>query len=158
MMRNIYNGWPTTTTMYVTGDLQQRICTAAEMRFYFDSLMGGDDTAETNYVRPNVNCNRSSWIDGCEPGWACSAGPDQKIDLQNSKDIPYRPIKCQMCCPGFFCPHGLTCMIRKHLALQLLACLRCIALKNVHAYMYICSLPSRCLLSTVQPEYFHRHL
>ncbi|KXG31382.1 ABC transporter G family member 28 [Sorghum bicolor] len=93
------------------GDLQQRICTAAEMRFYFDSLMGGDDTAETNYVRPNVNCNRSSWIDGCEPGWACSAGPDQKIDLQNSKDIPYRPIKCQMCCPGFFCPHGLTCMI-----------------------------------------------
>jgi len=83
------------------------------MRFYFDSLMGGDDTAETNYVKPNVNCNRSSWIDGCEPGWACSAGPDQKIDLQNSKDIPYRPLKCQSCCPGFFCPHGLTCMIRK---------------------------------------------
>ncbi|XP_066319816.1 ABC transporter G family member 28-like isoform X2 [Miscanthus floridulus] len=93
------------------GDLQQRICTAAEMRFYFDSLMGGGDTAETNYVKPNVNCNRSSWIDGCEPGWACSAGPDQKIDLQNSKDIPYRPLKCQSCCPGFFCPHGLTCMI-----------------------------------------------
>ena len=36
------------------------------MRFYFDSLMGGGDTAETNYVKPNVNCNRSSWIDGCE--------------------------------------------------------------------------------------------
>lgn len=83
------------------------------MRFYFDTLMGGDDTAETNYVRPNVNCNRSSWIDGCEPGWACSAGADQKIDLQDSKDIPYRPLKCQSCCPGFFCPHGLTCMIRK---------------------------------------------
>jgi hypothetical protein len=83
------------------------------MRFYFDSLMGGDDTAEANYVRPNVNCNRSSWIDGCEPGWACSAGADQKINLQDTKNMPYRPLKCQSCCPGFFCPHGLTCMIRK---------------------------------------------
>ncbi|WVZ89196.1 hypothetical protein U9M48_035628 [Paspalum notatum var. saurae] len=93
------------------GDLQLRICTAAEMKFYFDSLLDGGDNGETNYVKPNINCNRSSWIDGCEPGWACRAGEDQKIDLQNAKVIPYRPLKCQSCCPGFFCPHGLTCMI-----------------------------------------------
>ncbi|CAL4967684.1 unnamed protein product [Urochloa decumbens] len=93
------------------GDLQQRICTAAEMRFYFESLLDSGENGEKNYVRPNLNCNLSSWIDGCEPGWACKAGDDQKIDLQNSKDIPYRPLKCQSCCPGFFCPHGLTCMI-----------------------------------------------
>ncbi|CAO2040178.1 unnamed protein product [Urochloa humidicola] len=93
------------------GDLQQRICTAAEMRFYFESLLDGGENGEKNYVRPNLNCNLSSWIDGCEPGWACRAGDDQKIDLQNSKDIPYRALKCQSCCPGFFCPHGLTCMI-----------------------------------------------
>nr|CAB3451520.1 unnamed protein product [Digitaria exilis] len=92
------------------GDVQQRICTAAEMRFYFESLLEGDE-GEKNYVRPNLNCNLSSWIDGCEPGWACKAGDDQKIDLQNAKDIPYRALKCQSCCPGFFCPHGLTCMI-----------------------------------------------
>ena len=82
------------------------------MRFYFESLLESGDNGETNYVRPNLNCNFSSWIDGCEPGWACRAGDDQKIDLQNAKDIPYRALKCQSCCPGFFCPHGLTCMIR----------------------------------------------
>ncbi|XP_062221516.1 ABC transporter G family member 28-like isoform X2 [Phragmites australis] len=93
------------------GDFQQRVCTAAEMKFYFNSLLDSGENGEKNYVRPNKNCNLSSWIDGCEPGWACSVGKDQKIDLQDEKDIPYRALKCQTCCPGFFCPHGLTCMI-----------------------------------------------
>ncbi|GJM87372.1 hypothetical protein PR202_ga03319 [Eleusine coracana subsp. coracana] len=70
------------------------------------------ENGEKNYViRPNKNCNLSSWIDGCEPGWACSVGKDQKINLQDDKEIPYRALKCQQCCAGFFCPHGLTCMI-----------------------------------------------
>ncbi|XP_062220751.1 ABC transporter G family member 28-like [Phragmites australis] len=93
------------------GDFQQRVCTAAEMKFYFNSLLDSGENGEKNYVRPNKNCNLSSWIDGCEPGWACSVGKDQKINLQDEKDIPYRALKCQTCCPGFFCPHGLTCMI-----------------------------------------------
>ncbi|KAF0897578.1 hypothetical protein E2562_039380 [Oryza meyeriana var. granulata] len=94
------------------GDLQQRVCTAAEMKFYFNSLLdAGEKSGEINYVRPNKNCNLSSWIDGCEPGWACSVGKEQKINLQDAKDIPYRALDCQACCPGFFCPHGLTCMI-----------------------------------------------
>uniref|UniRef100_A0A0E0MF05 ABC transporter domain-containing protein n=1 Tax=Oryza punctata TaxID=4537 RepID=A0A0E0MF05_ORYPU len=94
------------------GDLQQRVCTAAEMKFYFNSLIdAGEKSGEINYVRPNKNCNLSSWMDGCEPGWACSVGKEQKINLQDAKDIPYRALDCQACCPGFFCPHGLTCMI-----------------------------------------------
>ncbi|KAK3159484.1 hypothetical protein QOZ80_2AG0150670 [Eleusine coracana subsp. coracana] len=93
------------------GDFQQRVCTAAEMKFYFNSLLDSGENGEKNYVRPNKNCNLSSWIDGCEPGWACSVGKDQKINLQDDKEIPYRALKCQQCCAGFFCPHGLTCMI-----------------------------------------------
>uniref|UniRef100_A0A0D9XRK3 ABC transporter domain-containing protein n=1 Tax=Leersia perrieri TaxID=77586 RepID=A0A0D9XRK3_9ORYZ len=92
------------------GDFQQRVCTAAEMKFYFNSVLDAGESGET-YVRPNKNCNLSSWIDGCEPGWACSAGKEQKINLQDAKDIPFRAVDCQACCPGFFCPHGLTCMI-----------------------------------------------
>lgn len=100
--------------MNETGDMQQRVCTAAEMKFYFNSLLdSGEKSGEKNYVSPNKNCNLTSWIDGCEPGWACSAGKEQKINLQDAKDIPYRALECQACCPGFFCPHGLTCMIRK---------------------------------------------
>uniref|UniRef100_A0ACD5ZBB0 Uncharacterized protein n=1 Tax=Avena sativa TaxID=4498 RepID=A0ACD5ZBB0_AVESA len=94
------------------GDLHQRVCTAAEMMFYFNSLMdvGEETRGEKSYIRPNKNCNLSSWIDGCEPGWACSAG-DQKVDLKDSKDIPYRGDDCKACCAGFFCPYALTCMI-----------------------------------------------
>jgi hypothetical protein len=84
------------------------------MKFYFNSLIdAGEKSGEINYVRPNKNCNLSSWMDGCEPGWACTVGKEQKINLQDAKDIPYRALDCQACCPGFFCPHGLTCMIRE---------------------------------------------
>ncbi|CAL5048026.1 unnamed protein product [Urochloa decumbens] len=91
------------------GDLPQRMCTAAEMKFYFESFLEGN--GRKNYVRPNKNCNLTSWIDGCEPGWSCSAGKDQEVNLKDAVNIPSRTIDCQGCCAGFFCPHGLTCMI-----------------------------------------------
>ncbi|KAJ1259246.1 hypothetical protein BS78_10G139400 [Paspalum vaginatum] len=91
------------------GDLPQRVCTAAEMKFYFESFLEGN--GRKNYVRPNKNCNLTSWIDGCEPGWSCSAGKDQEVNLKDAVNIPSRTLDCQGCCAGFFCPHGLTCMI-----------------------------------------------
>ncbi|AQK39936.1 hypothetical protein ZEAMMB73_Zm00001d023739 [Zea mays] len=33
---------------------------------------------------------------------------DEKINLQDTKNMPYRPLKCQSCCPGFFCPGPLN--------------------------------------------------
>ncbi|KAF6167787.1 hypothetical protein GIB67_027565 [Kingdonia uniflora] len=91
------------------GDVTQRICTAAEIKFYFLSLF--ERSAKSNYLKPNKNCNLTVWNPGCESGWACSVGPNQKVDLRNSKDVPSRTRDCQTCCEGFFCPHGITCMI-----------------------------------------------
>ncbi|KAK1323780.1 ABC transporter G family member 28 [Acorus calamus] len=92
------------------GDLMQRLCTAADIKFYFKSFYenGGKGT---NYLKPNKNCNLTSWVPGCEPGWACSVGPNKKVDLRGAKDMPARTSDCSPCCEGFFCPHGLTCMI-----------------------------------------------
>ncbi|XP_040994897.1 ABC transporter G family member 28 [Juglans microcarpa x Juglans regia] len=92
------------------GDLAQRLCTAAEARFYFNSFFTSTSSKKTNYLKPNKNCNLSSWVSGCEPGWACSAG-SQKVDLKNTKNIPARTTDCAACCEGFFCPNGITCMI-----------------------------------------------
>ncbi|XP_059462902.1 putative white-brown complex homolog protein 30 isoform X2 [Corylus avellana] len=92
------------------GDLTQRLCTAAEIKFYFSSIFGRQ-SADANYLKPNRNCNLTSWVSGCEPGWGCSVGQDQKIDLKNSKRMPHRNHDCQPCCEGFFCPQGITCMI-----------------------------------------------
>ncbi|XP_031118123.1 ABC transporter G family member 24-like [Ipomoea triloba] len=89
------------------GDVQQRLCTAAEIRFYFSNMFMNS----MSYLNPNRNCNLTSWISGCEPGWACSTGSNQNPDLRNLKDIPARTTDCQPCCEGFFCPHGITCMI-----------------------------------------------
>ncbi|GAU20307.1 hypothetical protein TSUD_337880 [Trifolium subterraneum] len=91
------------------GDFRNRMCTTAEIRYYFQSffLEGG---SSAGYVQPNINCNLTSWVSGCEPGWSCSA--DDKIDLtKDIKDVPSRIKECQPCCEGFFCPQGLTCMI-----------------------------------------------
>ncbi|XP_019175557.1 PREDICTED: ABC transporter G family member 28-like [Ipomoea nil] len=97
------------------GDIMQRLCTASEMKFYASSIildtLEDSGTKSSNYVNPNINCNLSSWVSGCEPGWACSVGKDVQVDLKNSKEIPSRTLECQACCEGFFCPHGLTCMI-----------------------------------------------
>lgn len=93
------------------GDLMQRLCTAAEIKFYFNSFF---ERGHTNYLRPNKNCNLTFWASGCEPGWACSVGANQKVDLKNSKVVPARTRDCRPCCEGFFCPQGITCMIRKY--------------------------------------------
>lgn len=95
----------------MTGDITKRLCTASEITFYFDSLF--DRGGKTNYLKPNRNCNLSHWANGCEPGWACSVGGNEKVDLKNSKRIPDRTKDCRACCEGFFCPHGITCMIRR---------------------------------------------
>ncbi|CAL9084738.1 unnamed protein product [Musa textilis] len=91
------------------GDLTRRLCTAAETKFYFSSFY--DNGGKKNYLRPNKNCNLTSWVSGCEPGWACSISEDQKVNLKDSKVVPMRSINCRPCCEGFFCPHGITCMI-----------------------------------------------
>lgn len=91
------------------GDISRRLCTAAELKFYFDYLF--PTSVSSNYLKPNENCNLTTWISGCEPGWACSVGANQPVDLKNAQEIPTRTTSCQACCEGFFCPHGLTCMI-----------------------------------------------
>ncbi|XP_039140123.1 ABC transporter G family member 28-like isoform X2 [Dioscorea cayenensis subsp. rotundata] len=88
-----------------TNDLTNRICSAMELKFYFDSISNGGGS---NFLKPNKNCNLTSWVPGCEPGWACGLSPHT---AQDSKDIPERDLDCRPCCEGFFCPRGLTCMI-----------------------------------------------
>lgn len=96
----------------MTGDISNRLCTAAEVKFYLNSLM--EKSSSANYLKPNRNCNLTSWVSGCEPGWACSVPSGQKVDLKDSKEMPARTSNCRACCEGFFCPHGITCMIRKY--------------------------------------------
>ncbi|CAH9075261.1 unnamed protein product [Cuscuta europaea] len=97
------------------GDIMQRLCTASEIKFYASSIVLGtlenSGSDSSNYVKPNKNCNLTSWASGCEPGWACSVGKDVQVDLKTAKEMPVRTLECQPCCEGFFCPHGLTCMI-----------------------------------------------
>ncbi|KAG7032987.1 ABC transporter G family member 28 [Cucurbita argyrosperma subsp. argyrosperma] len=92
------------------GDFSKRLCTAAEINFYFDSMIL-QDPGSGSFLKLNKNCNLTSWSPGCEPGWACSVGPEQSVDLSNSQLFPSRMHDCRACCEGFFCPQGLTCMI-----------------------------------------------
>ncbi|CAI9759755.1 unnamed protein product [Fraxinus pennsylvanica] len=87
-------------------DITRRFCTAAEIKFYFSNLM-----SDRRHLKPNKNCNLSSWLSGCEPGWACSTDSEEPVDLKSSQEIPGRGSDCQSCCEGFFCPRGITCMI-----------------------------------------------
>ncbi|MED6212598.1 ABC transporter G member 28 [Stylosanthes scabra] len=90
----------------VQGDITQRMCIGSELDMYATLFKTGK-----RFVNPNVNCNMSTWLNGCEPGWACKA--NEKVELNSTqKDIPVRNSDCQPCCEGFFCPPGLTCMIR----------------------------------------------
>ncbi|KAJ8543957.1 hypothetical protein K7X08_025575 [Anisodus acutangulus] len=89
------------------GDVLKRLCTTAEVKFYSQLLTKGGGRGN---LKPNKNCNLSSWAPGCEPGWACSLG-DNPVHLKDAKEMPPRILDCQPCCEGFFCPRGLTCMI-----------------------------------------------
>ncbi|KAL0927164.1 hypothetical protein M5K25_001327 [Dendrobium thyrsiflorum] len=93
----------------INGDIRRRLCTAAEIKFYFSSFLinGGN----SSFLRPNRNCNITTWVSGCEPGWACGAGEDQQVQLTDANNMPSRTQNCLPCCEGFFCPHGITCMI-----------------------------------------------
>ncbi|XP_058212810.1 putative white-brown complex homolog protein 30 [Rhododendron vialii] len=94
----------------IKGDVTRRLCTAAEIKFYFNSFLErGSSNAQ--FLRPNKNCNLTSWVPGCESGWASTVAPNVKVELKNSKDIPERTLDSQPCCEGFFCPQGITCMI-----------------------------------------------
>ncbi|KAF2292164.1 hypothetical protein GH714_014711 [Hevea brasiliensis] len=118
------------------GDLTQRICTAAEVKFYFNSFFS-KGSKSTHYLQPNKNCNLSSWVSGCEPGWACSVGRGQKIDLKNSETMPSRTNDCEPCCEGFFCPHGITCMI--HITAGLVLQNKQVGLSFLFIIIYNCS-------------------
>ncbi|CAK9320086.1 unnamed protein product [Citrullus colocynthis] len=105
-------GFLTSCIKKTKGDLTQRLCTAAELRFFFSSFStrGPSSGITYTYIKPNKNCNLTSWVSGCEPGWSCSVGKNNKVDLK-STSVPTRRENCQSCCEGFFCPQGLTCMI-----------------------------------------------
>ena len=107
--------------MVACADAMQRLCTAAEVKFYGQNLLGEDEgEVKSKYrLRPNRNCNMSAWPNGCEPGWSCNVKKEDKVDIKNDKVIPDRVLDCQPCCPGFFCPLGLTCMIRESISLPL---------------------------------------
>ncbi|KAL1367874.1 hypothetical protein HN51_021984 [Arachis hypogaea] len=102
-------GFLTSCIQTTKGDIKQRICNEAEIKFYSKSLL--DRSNGINYLKPNKNCNLTSWVSGCEPGWACSAPSTEQAEFQNSQDMPSRTTDCEPCCEGFFCPHGITCMI-----------------------------------------------
>lgn len=102
----------TLNLLHLTGDITQRLCTAAEMKFYFTSFYDKEKT-KSHVLKPNKNCNLTSWVPGCEAGWACSVPQNQKPNLKDAKVTPDRTSECQPCCAGFFCPMGLTCMMRK---------------------------------------------
>ncbi|KAH9542765.1 hypothetical protein CY35_13G024500 [Sphagnum magellanicum] len=55
-----------------------------------------------------MNCNSSTWGQGCEPGWAASTLGTFNV---TSDYIPARATEPLPCCDGFFCPRGLSCMI-----------------------------------------------
>ena len=90
------------------------MCTAAEVKIYFTSLVDNKNKRKSSsYLKPNKNCNLTAWIDGCEPGWACRVVGEEKAVMNDTVNIPNRSENCQPCCAGFFCPKGITCMIRK---------------------------------------------
>ncbi|KAM0013873.1 putative ABC transporter, AAA+ ATPase domain, P-loop containing nucleoside triphosphate hydrolase [Helianthus debilis subsp. tardiflorus] len=95
------------------GNLAQRLCTAADIKFYISTISEAEKQGfkTSSYVKGNKNCNLTSWVSGCEPGWSCAAPKDVQVDLTNKEDMPYRTSNCEPCCEGFFCPTGLTCMI-----------------------------------------------
>lgn len=97
----------------LTGDVERRLCNSAELKFYFEGSFSNQ-----TYLRPNRNCNLTSRVSGCEPGWACAASTTDNVDLKDSQQIPARTFDCKPCCEGFFCPNGLTCMIRKYFGIR----------------------------------------
>ena len=64
---------PRYNEIWLTGDFRDRICTVAEIRYYFHGFLA-EGASSANYVKPNKNCNLTSWVSGCEPGCSCQCG------------------------------------------------------------------------------------
>ncbi|KAJ8424608.1 hypothetical protein Cgig2_009668 [Carnegiea gigantea] len=129
----------------LAGDVAQRLCTAAEIKFYMNNYLLRAMSGGGNYLKANTNCNRSSWVPGCEPGWACKAEPTLKVNLKEATQIPTRTSDSQPCCEGFFCPQGLTCMIRIWFYYVLL----CLQKLTSLGFCEACPLGSHCPLATL---------
>ncbi|XP_021730791.1 ABC transporter G family member 28-like [Chenopodium quinoa] len=125
-----------TSCMQKIKDVPKRVCTAAEVKIYMISLIGGGQMS-SSYVKPNNNCNLSSWIDGsCPLGAYCPfatlnkttgrcdpytyqippgkpnhtcGGADVWSDVISSDEI--------FCAPGSYCPstvEELSCNVRHY--------------------------------------------
>lgn len=92
------------------GDMVNRLCSVAEIKFYFSNYLA--NLQNGGLAKPNKNCNISSWVSGCESGWSSTLSlPFQQPGPRDSSEIPPRTANSEPCCEGFFCPPGLTCMI-----------------------------------------------
>jgi hypothetical protein len=94
-----------------TGQMPSMLCWKSEVELYVKTL-----TSSRTGGRVSRNCNQNLWAPGCQPGWACSTEEYESLD---GSEVPSRALNCRPCCPGFFCPRGLTCMMRKSLSLSL---------------------------------------
>ena len=95
---------------FIIGDMLIRLCSVAEIKFYFNNYLANLQNGG-GYAKPNKNCNISSWVSGCESGWSSTLSP--LVQQLSPNEIPARTANSEPCCEGFFCPPGLTCMIRK---------------------------------------------
>lgn len=100
--------------LFPSGLLHQRLCTKAEVMLYLQTL-------GQSPVGPTRNCQEypGRRLKGCYPGFASFTIQDPSpMDFHQERDVPWRtdrdrPIDQLACCPGFFCPEGLACMIRE---------------------------------------------
>ncbi|GAQ81712.1 ABC transporter G family [Klebsormidium nitens] len=113
-----YTGVPRSDTNAIVssceqnGLLHQRLCTKAEVILYLRTL--GQFP-----VGPTKNCQEypGRRLKGCYPGYASFTVQDPSpMDFHQEREVPWRtdrdrPIDQLACCPGFFCPEGLACMI-----------------------------------------------
>ncbi|ONM06204.1 ABC transporter G family member 24 [Zea mays] len=84
------------------------LCGQAEIELYIESLANASSRSNP---RISPNCNQNSWALGCQPGWACMVSGTEPSDGPSAELVPQRAESCRPCCPGFFCPRGLTCMM-----------------------------------------------
>ncbi|KAL6650421.1 hypothetical protein ACP70R_009346 [Stipagrostis hirtigluma subsp. patula] len=73
-------------------DRAGRLCIPAEVKLYFSCLY--DQKGNNNlFLKTTLNYNQSTWVLGCEPGWACSIGPN--LFPSHGDTIPPRSTNCQ---------------------------------------------------------------
>lgn len=90
------------------GQMTAMLCGQAEIELYIESLANASSRSNP---RISPNCNQNSWALGCQPGWACMVSGTEPSDGPSAELVPQRAESCRPCCPGFFCPRGLTCMM-----------------------------------------------